>query len=134
MNVEQASNYFKLIADPNRLTILKLLTTNLHMSASEFLKHVKCKQATLSHHLNELTDAGLLNSKKKGNKVFYSINANTYTQLVNFLNKIDRINKTTEEAKKVEPKKENPIRVVETPLVQEKRPTPVKVELPTYLL
>lgn len=150
MTVEEASVYLKLIADPNRLTILRMLTKKLHVSANEFLPSVKCKQATLSHHLTELVNSGLLNSKKKGNKVFYSLNAVKYEQLVNSLDKIDRINKTETpkpEVKKVEPKKiekpvveqkpvekkpeEKPIRVVETPVVEKE---PVKVSLPTYLL
>lgn len=144
MTVEEASVYLKLIADPNRLTILRLLTKKLHVSANEFLPSVKCKQATLSHHLTELVNSGLLNSKKKGNKVFYSLNAVKYEQLVNSLDKIDRINKTETpktEVKKVEPKKveksvekkpeEQPIRVVETPVIEKR---PVKVSLPTYLL
>lgn len=120
MKIEEASNYFRLIADPNRLTILKVLTTNLHMSANEFLKYVSCKQATLSHHLNEMSDAGLLNSKKKGNKVFYSLNAPVYEQLTNYLNKIDRVKRN-----------DNPIRVVDTPLIDGKKE---KEELPTFLL
>ena len=156
MTVEEASVYLKLIADPNRLTILRMLTKKLHVSANEFLPSVKCKQATLSHHLSELVNSGLLNSKKKGNKVFYSLNAVKYEQLVNSLDKIDRINKTEtpkHEVKKVEIKKiekpvveekpitpekpvekkpeEQPIRVVETPVIEKR---PVKVSLPTYLL
>ena len=108
MNIEEASNYFKLIADPNRLTILNLLTKKLHMSGNEILSYVTCKQATLSHHLSELTESGLLNSKKSGNKTLYSINASKYGQLANFLDKIDRINKNID----------NPVRVSESNLIK----------------
>lgn len=127
MNIQEASTYFKIIADPNRLTILKELTTNLHMCASDFLKLVDCKQATLSHHLSELTESGLLNSKKSGNKVIYSLNVLKYNQLVYFLNRVDRINKN--ETKKPE---EKPIRVVDTPLIKDNEYK--KEELPDFLL
>jgi len=123
MTNEEASNYFKLIADPNRLAILKALTTKLHMCGSDLLKIVSCKQATLSHHLNEMTEAGLLNSKKSGNKVIYSLDALKYDQLINFLGKIDRINKTIEK----------PIRVVDTKVIEDIG-KPKKEELPTFLL
>lgn len=118
MNIEEASNYFKLIADPNRLTILRLLSKKLHMYANEMLPSLSCKQATLSHHLSELTESGLLNSNKKGNKVMYSLNITKYNQLTNFLNKVERT---------------NPIRVVDTPLINKKE-EPTKQDLPTFLL
>lgn len=127
MNIQEASTYFKLIADPNRLTILKELTTNLHMCANDLLKKVDCKQATLSHHLSELTESGLLNSKKSGNKVMYSLNALKYNQLVYFLNRVDRINKSENQPD------ERPIRVVNTPIINNIDNKQEK-ELPTFLL
>lgn len=120
MKIEEASELFKLIADPNRLTILKLLSKKLHMCASEMLPELTCKQSTLSHHLSELVNSGLLNSNKKGNKVIYSLNITKYNQLTDFLMKVDRLNK-----------KENPIRVVDTPLIHEREK---EEKLPTYLL
>ena len=135
MNIEEASKVLQLIADPNRLTIVVLLTKKQKMSASEFLKSISCKQSTLSHHLNEMVDAKLLNFKKKGNKVFYSLNATKYQQLLNFLGKKE-LPVEQEEVKPVEPVKEEPkevVRVVDSPII-DKRPTPVKVELPFYLL
>lgn len=135
MNIEEASKVLQLIADPNRLTIVVLLTKKQKMSASEFLKSISCKQSTLSHHLNEMVDAKLLNFKKKGNKVFYSLNATKYQQLLNFLGKKE-LPVEQEEVKAVEPVKEEPkevVRVVDSPII-DKRPTPVKVELPFYLL
>lgn len=120
MKIEEASELFKLIADPNRLTILRLLSKKLHMYANEMLPELTCKQSTLSHHLSELTNSGLLNANKKGNKVIYSLNIVKYNQLTDFLTKVERLNK-----------KENPIRVVDTPLVNKKEK---QEELPTFLL
>lgn len=129
MNIEEASNYFKLIADPNRLTVLNLLTKKLHMSGTEILKYVTCKQATLSHHLTELTSSGLLNSKKSGNKTLYSLNINKYEQLTKFLDKVDRVNK----------KAENPIRVSESKIIEDIETNTYsnreeREELPDFLL
>lgn len=132
MNFEEASKLLQLISDQNRLTVVVLLTKNKKMSASEFLKSISCKQSTLSHHLNEMVDAGLLNCKKKGNKVLYSLNNVKYAQLLNFLGKVEAepvAEKKVEEAPKEE--KKEVYRVVDSDIV---KPDPVKIELPIYLL
>lgn len=135
MNINDASKMLQLISDSNRLTIVVLLTKNRKMSANEFLKSVSCKQATLSHHLNEMVDAKLLNCKKRGNKIFYSLDAKKYEQLLNFLGKVKVEEEVEEVAPQPEPVKEEPkkevYRVVDSEIV---RPDPVKVELPFYLL
>ena len=143
MNVEEASKLLSLISDPNRLLIVTLLNKTRKMSANEFLSSISCKQATLSHHLNEMVDAELLTFKKKGNKVFYSLNSRKYMQLLNFLGKFTQEEKPTEEEVEVEPVKEAPVeepkeekkeevyRVVDSDII---KPDPVKIELPIWLL
>ena len=145
MNINDASKILSLISDPNRLVVVTLLVKNRKMSANEFLKSTTCKQATLSHHLNEMVDAELLKCKKKGNKVFYSLNASKYSQLLSFLGKID--NAAVAADAKAEPAPApTPVEPAPAPVVEEKkevvrvtdtelvRPTPVKVELPYWLL
>lgn len=131
MNIEEATKVLQLIADQNRLTIIVLLTKKQKLSASEFLKSISCKQSTLSHHLNEMVDAKLLNCKKKGNKVFYSLNVTKYNQLLNFLGKKEL---PVEQLQPVEeqPKPKEVYRVVDSEII--KKPDPVKIELPFYLL
>ena len=126
MNLEEASKLLQLISDQNRLTIIVLLNKNKKMSASEFLKSISCKQSTLSHHLNEMVDAELLSCKKKGNKVLYSLNNVKYSQLLNFLGKVE-----AEPKEEIKEEKKEVYRVVDSDIV---RPDPVKIELPIYLL
>lgn len=127
MNIEEASKILQVISDQNRLTIIMLLTKKNKMSGSEFLKSISCKQSTLSHHLNEMVEAGLLKCRKQGNKVFYSINTPKYTQLLNFLGKAEQEPKAPE----VKEEKKEVYRVVDSDVV---KPDPVKIELPIYLL
>lgn len=128
MKVEEASKLLQLMSDPNRLTIVVLLTKKKKMSANEFLASISCKQSTLSHHLNEMVDAKLLKCNKKGSKVFYSLDNVKYAQLLAFIGKIDSAsNAVAEEPKVEEPKVEE---VKEEPV----RGNPVKIELPFYLL
>ncbi len=127
MNIEEASKLLQLISDQNRLTVVVLLLKNKKMSATEFLKSLSCKQSTLSHHLNEMVDVDLLKCKKKGNKVLYSLNTTKYSQLLDFLGKIEADNKTEE----VKEEKKEVVRVVDSDII---KPDPVKIELPIYLL
>ncbi len=131
MKVEDASKLLQLMSDPNRLTIVVLLTKKKKMSANEFLASISCKQSTLSHHLNEMVDAKLLKCNKKGSKVFYSLDNVKYAQLLAFLGKIDSASNAVNEEPKVEEVKEEP-----KPMVKEEpvRGNPVKIELPFYLL
>jgi len=142
MNVKEASELLLLIGDETRLTVVKALTKKLHMCAKDFLPLVDCKQATLSHHLNEMSENGIIHAKKSGNKVLYSLDARKFQALVYFMGNIDRVNKSDDKPV-AEPAKpvEKPIRVVDTPIIskvekgeEEKKGNPVKVELPTFLL
>lgn len=85
MNIKEAVSLLELLSDESRLTIIKVLKKNKKMCANDFLPYISCKQATLSHHMSLLVESGLLNSKKKGYKVFYSINSDRYNSLINFL-------------------------------------------------
>ena len=136
MKVEEASKLLQLMSDPNRLTIVVLLTKKKKMSANEFLASISCKQSTLSHHLNEMVDAKLLKCNKKGSKVFYSLDNVKYAQLLAFLGKIDSASNAVAEEPKVEEPKVEEVKEEPKPVVKEEpvRGNPVKIELPFYLL
>lgn len=57
-----------------RIGIINLLQKKGETSVLEIAKHFKLKQPTITHHLQYLKEAGVLSSKKKGRKVYYSIN------------------------------------------------------------
>lgn len=147
MKVEEASYLFKVLSDQGRLNIVKTLYQFKELCANDLLMAVQCKQATLSHHMSVLTESGLVDSYKDGNKVFYSINKKRVNAVVNFLcsNKIAFKDKEeTEKEEKpvvveVKPVKEEkpvkqPAKEVPVEKKDEKKPDPVKVELPTFLL
>ena len=136
MKVEEASKLLQLMSDPNRLTIVVLLTKKKKLSANEFLASISCKQSTLSHHLNEMVDAKLLKCNKKGSKVFYSLDNVKYAQLLAFLGKIDSASNAVAEEPKVEEPKVEEVKEEPKPVVKEEpvRGNPVKIELPFYLL
>lgn len=137
MNINEAIDLLKLLADESRLNIIKQLSKNKKLNGNELLKAVNCKQATLSHHMALLADAKLVKAKKKGNKVFYTLESETLARLANYLCKGEDIvisEPKKEEAPVQEVKKvEDPdiVRDVQEKVV-EKRPE--KKDMPTYLL
>jgi DNA-binding transcriptional ArsR family regulator len=69
---EKIARVFKIIAHPCRLRIIDLLKKT-ELSASQIQAQVACKQSVTSQHLNKMKSGGILQSRRCGNEVFYSI-------------------------------------------------------------
>lgn len=67
------ANVFKAFSDENRLYILSLLSRG-ERCAINLLEELQIGQSTLSHHMKILCDAGIVNGRKDGKWVRYSIN------------------------------------------------------------
>ena len=66
---------FSALADPARVKIVNVLaTTEAPVCACEFVPLLGLSQATVSHHLKKLTDAGLLDREQRGKWAFFSLN------------------------------------------------------------
>lgn len=65
---------FKALADENRLQILELLLEG-EKCACVLLDELHIAQSTLSHHMKILVDAGLVDYRKEGKWMHYTINA-----------------------------------------------------------
>jgi ArsR family transcriptional regulator len=63
----------KALADGNRLRIMNLLMRG-ELCVCELEEILGLSQTNVSRHLNKLTQAGLLDSRKEAQWVFYSIN------------------------------------------------------------
>lgn len=71
----QAVKVYKALGEPTRLKIALMLVheSNQCVTAiSEQLENVA--GSTLSHHLKQLTDSGLIQSQKSGSFIHYSVN------------------------------------------------------------
>ena len=65
---------FKAFCDENRLSILDLLRTG-EKCACDLLEDLRITQPTLSHHMKILCDAGIVQGRKDGKWVYYSIDS-----------------------------------------------------------
>jgi ArsR family transcriptional regulator, arsenate/arsenite/antimonite-responsive transcriptional repressor len=72
---EATAAVFSALADPARVKIVNLLATGGEpVCACEFVPVLGLTQATVSHHLKKLTDAGLLEREQRGKWAFFSLN------------------------------------------------------------
>lgn len=78
---------FKALSDTNRLQIINTLTGG-ELCACKLLEKFSITQPTLSYHMKMLCDCGLTNMRKEGKWAYYSLNAETITQLKAYINSL----------------------------------------------
>ncbi len=72
---------FKALSDPSRRKILQLLKKQ-DLSAGEIADHFSMSKPSISHHLNLLKQANLVDAEKKGQQVIYSLNTSVFEDVV----------------------------------------------------
>lgn len=78
---------YKAYCDENRLRIIDILTIGEHC-ACDLLEQLPIGQSTLSHHMKILVDSGIVNQRKNGKWVYYSLNDEGCKNSVDLLIKI----------------------------------------------
>lgn len=63
----------KSIADPKRLQIVDMLSCG-ELCACEILQAFQITQPTLSYNMKLLVDAGVVNERREGKNIYYSLN------------------------------------------------------------
>lgn len=71
--LKQASDFLRVISEENRLNILRILKKEEQCVCSIW-QYLDLPQNLVSHHLKVLKDFGLLDSRKDGKQVIYSLN------------------------------------------------------------
>ena len=72
MDFRNDARIFKALADENRLQVLTLLQKG-ELCACHLLEELNITQPTLSHHMKLLCDSGIVNYRKEGKWMHYSI-------------------------------------------------------------
>ncbi len=91
---QRDAKIFKAFCDENRLYILHLLETG-EKCACKLLETLNIGQPTLSHHMKILCDAGIVNGRKEGKWVYYSINLQGAAHVRKRLNQYTTMKVTT---------------------------------------
>ena len=83
---------FKALNDPTRRRILELLEKK-DMSAGDIAEQFDMSKPSISHHLDLLRQAGLVESVKEGQFIYYSINTTVFDELVKWMLKFRQTKK-----------------------------------------
>ena len=70
--IELVARRFRMLGEPVRLRILQVLETG-ERSVGDVTAELGANQSNISKHLQALYDAGLLNRRREGNSIYYSI-------------------------------------------------------------
>lgn len=72
---------FKALSDPNRRRIIKMLQDG-DMTAGDIASHFDMTKPSISHHLNVLKQADLVQDVRKGQNIYYSLNTTVFQELI----------------------------------------------------
>ena len=72
------------ISDPTRRKILDLLKKG-EMSAGELGEHFAISGPSMSHHLAKLKNADLVQTRRNGQSIYYSINTSVFDDAAQFI-------------------------------------------------
>ena len=72
---------FKALNDPTRREIIELLKKG-DLTAGEIADHFQITKPSISHHLDLLKQAGLVEAVKQGQFIYYSLNTTVVDELI----------------------------------------------------
>lgn len=76
---------FRALAHPDRRKIVRLLKEEGEMAAGDLAGGFSFSKPTLSHHLQILADAGLLDRDRRGRFIYYRVNMSVFDDVVQML-------------------------------------------------
>jgi len=81
---------FRALSDPNRLKIVDMLSCG-ELCACVILEKLQITQPTLSHHMKNLCESGLVGGRKEGKWMYYSLNEDTARDFHAFLAEVTTV-------------------------------------------
>ncbi len=87
MEILYASTAFATLGHPDRLSVFRLLMrfAPRGIRPTEIAQTLAIKQNTLSHHLADLVQSGLINVRREGRSLFYTVNMAQAEGLIGYL-------------------------------------------------
>jgi DNA-binding transcriptional ArsR family regulator len=82
------AKYAKALAHPARIAILKFLAKQQSCMCGDIVEELPLSQSTVSQHLKELKDAGLIKGEIEGAKVCYCIDEKEWKEAQVWINQL----------------------------------------------
>lgn len=87
MDKLQFGRIAKALSDPRRFEILELIARRGDLGCQQLCACVELSQPTVSHHLKELANAGLVSTRREGQFVYCEV---AYDVMAAYLAELDR--------------------------------------------
>ncbi len=71
--LEGAAYLLKAVVHPTRLAVIDLLAQYKEMSVTDFTNVLDLSHALISHHLTDMRSKNILQTRREGQQIFYSI-------------------------------------------------------------
>jgi ArsR family transcriptional regulator len=81
-SIRELSNVFKLLSDEGRLRILAYLAQNNELHVSDLCERLGQSQPAVSHHLALLRVSGLIEPRREGKHIYYSVRTEVFGELL----------------------------------------------------
>lgn len=78
----EISELFKILSDPTRIQILKMLLSEREMCVNDIAKSINMSHSATSHQLSGLTKRGIVVCERKGKTMCYKINKNSKSDFI----------------------------------------------------
>ena len=86
MELNEAASALAALSQSSRLEVFRLLVrSKMALCAGEIAQQLDLPKPTLSFHLKELSQAGLIDSKRDGRSIYYGVRADGVRELMAFL-------------------------------------------------
>lgn len=87
MEIQTVLTAFAALSQESRLKVFRLLVQRgaEGLAAGTIASQLGITPATMSHHLEQLSQASLVSSRREGRSIIYSANYDTMQNLINFL-------------------------------------------------
>lgn len=79
---EECLPLLRALSDENRQKIIALFFKNKELCVGDIAAHFRLSRPAISHHLNLMKRAKLLNSRREGKEIYYSFNRAYAMQLM----------------------------------------------------
>lgn len=86
------NNLFKALNDSTRREILELLKKG-DLTAGEIADHFNISKPSISHHLDLLKQAGLVENTRNGQFIYYSLNTTVLDEMVKWFMQFNKNSK-----------------------------------------
>jgi len=86
MKAKDIERISKALGDPNRIQILEDVKKHGWRQCADICDMMNLAQPSVSHHIKQLIDAGLLISDKEGRSIKYAIDKEVFDNYLKFIN------------------------------------------------